>query len=109
MSLPISQISIIDLDENNIYNNLLEHSTKEGYIAIYSSCISPAKCHKAPLLAPIPDALAKCSNVLSHLTGAFGLSKNICALQIYSGTLGTILDSTPNVNWFYPSLLHAAN
>ncbi|CAG8675456.1 40768_t:CDS:2 [Gigaspora margarita] len=114
--------------------SLTEHPNKENYIAVCTSCISIAKRHNAPTLAPIPDALV---NVLMfyrrwlssihlscslshaenanrfthyhHLTGAFGLSKNICALQIYSGMLGAILDSTPNNNWFHPSLLYAAN
>src|SRR6185437_7605545 len=88
----------------------------------------------APTLAQIPDALANvpmfhrrwlspihlsCSlgraenaNFFTHyrhLTGAFGLSKNIRALQLYSGSLGVILDSTRNDSWFHPSLLRAAD
>ncbi|CAG8850077.1 13350_t:CDS:1, partial [Racocetra persica] len=113
---------------------LTEHPNKEGYIAVYNSCISVAKCHNAPTLAPVPDEL---TNVLMfyrhwfspihlscslgraenanhfthyrHLTGAFGLSKNVCALQIYTGTLGAILDLSPNNNWFHSSLLNAAS
>ncbi|CAG8795777.1 594_t:CDS:1, partial [Dentiscutata erythropus] len=116
------------------YLSLTEYPNKENYIAVCSSCISIAKRHIAPTLAQIPDALAnvpmfhrrwlspihlscslgraKNANYFTHyrhLTGAFGLSKNICALQIYSRMLGAILDSAPSENWFHPSLLHAAN
>ncbi|CAG8815653.1 36498_t:CDS:2, partial [Gigaspora margarita] len=114
--------------------SLIEHPNKENYIAVCSSCTSAAECHNAPTLAPIPDALANvpmfyrrwlspmhlsCSlgraesaNYFTHychLTGAFDLSKNIRAIQIYTRTLGAILDSAPNNNWFHPSLLYAAN
>ncbi|CAG8447118.1 15142_t:CDS:2 [Dentiscutata erythropus] len=114
--------------------SLTEHPNKEGYIAICTLCISITKRHDAPILTPIPDALANvpmfyrrwlspihlscslgraentnCFTYYRHLTGAFGLSKNIRALQIYTGTLGAILDSTSNNNWFHPSLLNAAS
>ncbi|CAG8606879.1 806_t:CDS:2, partial [Scutellospora calospora] len=116
------------------YLSLTEHPNKEGYIAVCTSCISIAKRHNAPILAPIPDALANipifyrcwlspirlncslgcaesanCFTHYRHLTGTFGLSKNLRALQIYTRMLGAILDSAPNDNWFHLSLLDAAN
>ncbi|CAG8618617.1 19235_t:CDS:2 [Cetraspora pellucida] len=113
--------------------SIIEHPNKEGYVAVCASCISVAKRRNASTLAPIPDALSNVSmfhhHWLSpihlscslgraenanhfthyrHLSSAFGLLKNLHALQIYARTLGAILDSTPNNNWFHPSLLHAA-
>ncbi|CAG8808114.1 43669_t:CDS:2 [Gigaspora margarita] len=38
---------------------------------------------------------------------AFELTKNICTLQLYSGTLGAILNNLSNNNWFYHSLIDA--
>ena len=52
---------------------------------------------------------SNCFTHYRHLTGAFGLSKNIRALYLYSRTLGAILEPTSNNNWFHPSLLDAAN
>ncbi|CAG8710848.1 36656_t:CDS:1, partial [Racocetra persica] len=114
--------------------SLTEHPNKEGYIAVCNSCVSVAKRHNAPTLAPVPDELmnvlmfyrcwllpihlscslghAENANHFTHyrhLTGVFGLSKNIRALQIYTGTLGAILDPSHNNNWFYLSLLNVAS
>ncbi|CAG8752217.1 46390_t:CDS:2 [Gigaspora margarita] len=102
------------------------------YIAVCVPCMTIAKWHNAPTLAIIPEAI---TNVLifhwqwlspvylncslgcaenanqfthyHHLTGSFGLTKNICALQLYSGTLGAILNNSSNNNWFYHSLIDA--
>ncbi|CAG8776988.1 24638_t:CDS:2, partial [Cetraspora pellucida] len=111
-----------------------EHSNKDGYVAICVPCMSITKRHNALILAPIPEILVNipmfhcrwlssvhlsCSlgcaenanrfTHYCHLTGSFGLTQNICALQLYSGALDAILDNSSNNNWFHPSLIHAAD
>ncbi|CAG8823686.1 21267_t:CDS:1 [Gigaspora margarita] len=114
--------------------SLTKYPAKEEHIAICNSCIYTSKHHDAPILMTISNVLtnvlmfyqrwlspihlscslgcteySNCFTHYCHLTGAFGLSKNIHALYLYSGTLGAILEPTSNNNWFYPSLLDAAN
>ncbi|CAG8467906.1 7056_t:CDS:2 [Scutellospora calospora] len=117
MSLQVTQLSIVDLDENDpyydLYNDifldyqthinvnanhpafphllLTEHPNKEGYITVCTSYISIAKHYDTLTLDPIPDTL---TIVLS----AFGLSRNVCILQINTESLGAILDPLSNNN-----------
>jgi DNA replication protein DnaC len=44
-----------------------------------------------------------------HLKGSIGLSKNIHALSLYSGTIGAILTDNQQYSWYHPSLDLAAN
>ncbi|CAG8781874.1 6810_t:CDS:1, partial [Dentiscutata erythropus] len=113
---------------------LTKHSSKPNHIPICASYKTTAKHYSAPTLDSISEELnnvpiyhccwlspihlsyslgcAESSNQFTHychLTSDFGLSKNICALHLYSGTLGAILDPNANNNWFHDSLLYVAN
>lgn len=44
-----------------------------------------------------------------HLKGSIGLTKNIHALSLYSGTIGAILINNKQYSWYHPSLDAAAN
>ncbi|CAG8804030.1 201_t:CDS:2, partial [Racocetra fulgida] len=102
-----------DLCQAFPYLSLTEHPTREASIP---NALANVPMFHRRWLSPIRlnCSLGRAENTnhfthYRHLTGAFGLSKNIRALYLYSGTMGAILDSTPNNNWFHPSLLHAAN
>ncbi|CAG8468433.1 386_t:CDS:2 [Racocetra fulgida] len=88
--------------------SLTKHPSKMNHVAVYASCKTTAKHRSAPTVAPIPDELnnvpmyhrwwlspihlscslgrAESSNQFTHyrhLTGDFGLSRNIRALYLY--------------------------
>ncbi len=44
-----------------------------------------------------------------HLKGSIGMSKNIHALSLYSGTIGAVLTNGQRNSWYHPSLDAAAN
>ena len=111
-------------------------NSKPKRIAVCSSCYNSNNRLKIPIPDPIPDeihniplynriylspihlscSLGRVPNTNAytnyrHLTGTFNYSKNIYALALYSGTIGTILNnnqSNQSNSWYHPSLNNAA-
>ncbi|CAG8803675.1 37861_t:CDS:2, partial [Gigaspora margarita] len=93
---------VYDLCRAFPYLSLTEHPNKEDYIARWLS----------PVYLNCSLGHAENANQFTHyryLTGSFGLTKNIRALQLYSGTLGAILTNSSNNNWFHYSLIDASD
>ncbi|CAG8795974.1 35994_t:CDS:1, partial [Gigaspora margarita] len=70
--------------------SLTKHSAKEEYIAICNPCTSASKCHNAPTLTTIPDALTNvsifywCWLFLIHLSCSLGCAQNSnCFIYYY--------------------------
>ncbi|EXX55721.1 Pif1p [Rhizophagus irregularis DAOM 197198w] len=103
-------------------------------IAVCSSCKNPHTRRNPPKYDPIPTEIQNipsyhriylspvhlsCSlgrspnsnnyTTYRHLKGSIGMSKNIHALSLYSGTIGAILTSGQHNSWYHPSLDAAAN
>jgi len=131
------QNKIYPLEECNYSNiDLVFHPniTSTLKIAVCSSCKNPRTRRNPPKYDSIPIEIQNvpsyhriylspihlsCSlgrssgsnnyTTYRHLKGSIGLSKNIHALSLYSGTVGAILTNGQRNSWYHPSLDAAAN
>src|ERR1043165_9490286 len=111
----------------------VEHINNSSKVAIYSTCKDLRLCRSLPNIVEIPPeiervplhyrrwlspvflscSLGRTPNSNSYtnyrtLSGKFNFSKNICALYLYSGIMGAILENNSNHNWYHESLNDAA-
>jgi hypothetical protein len=111
----------------------IEHINDSSKIAVCSTCKEPRLRRSPPNVVNTPDEIERVpiyhrrwlspiylscslgrvpnSNAYTNyrtLSGKFNFSKNIRALDLYSGTMGAILENNSNQHWYHETLNDAA-